>query len=155
VWWCPHGRDPRSSTLCPDPAYSYPKTHHSSTAARLNRLGEFARYCDSASLQPLHQHNLDCVRKSLDRSHHNSCTVCVGQPLLCSRNRARPIPPHWTYSQLALDVLNLEHERADRGGEFHVVEVGVCRRKGGCTRQFGLPCQVLSRGSARQRLWAL
>ena len=34
---------------------------YSSAAARLD-LGESARCCDSASLQPLRQHNLDCVR---------------------------------------------------------------------------------------------
>jgi hypothetical protein len=50
---------------------------YSSTASRLD-LGESARCCDSTSLQPLRQHNLDCV----------------GQPLPGSR--AGSISPHWT-----------------------------------------------------------
>jgi hypothetical protein len=90
---------------------------YSSTSARLD-LGESARFCDSASLQPLRQHNLDCVRKTLDRSHRNNCTscaplslrqhylYCVERPLPDSRNCAGPIPPHWTYSRLVSDVLN-------------------------------------------------
>ena len=92
---------------------------YSSTAARLDRLGESARCCDSASLQPVRQHNLDCVRKPLDRSHRNSCNVCAPQPLRqhnldCveqllpgSLNGAGPISPHWMYSRLVLDVLYL------------------------------------------------